>query len=143
MLNIYLFWFVIETMKQSILVIDDDLDLLMLLERILIEEGYYVETAANIHEAEEILSEIAPQLVLLDINVNGEDGRKLCWEIKNSGLYRPMKVIIMWAYDINTGRAILFGADDLLPKPFELEFLLYKIRYYLQQETGVQLPVRE
>jgi DNA-binding response OmpR family regulator len=49
----------------------------------------------------------------------------------------------MSAYDINTGRAILFGADDLLPKPFELEFLLYKIRYYLQQETGVQLPVRE
>jgi DNA-binding response OmpR family regulator len=130
-------------MKQSILVIDDDLDLLMLLERILVEEGYYVETAANINEAEEILSEIAPQLVLLDINVNGEDGRKLCWEIKNSGFYRPMKVIIMSAYDINTGRAVLFGADDLLPKPFELEFLLYKIRYYLQQPTGVQVSVKE
>jgi DNA-binding response OmpR family regulator len=55
--------------SKRILVIDDDIDLLMLLERCLQKQGYYVETAASLPEAEEIISDFIPDLVLLDINV--------------------------------------------------------------------------
>ena len=110
---------------KKILVVDDDVDLLMLLERLLNKEGFDVETAANLAEAEDIHAYFTPHLVLLDINVKGEDGRKLCWQLKNSGT--RVKVIIMSGYDYSVGRAVLFGADDLIPKPINTDYLLHRI----------------
>lgn len=113
--------------KNRILVVDDDLDLLMLLERMLIREGYEVETAASLPEAEEIISQFAPDLVLLDINIQGDDGRKLCWQLKKSGDDACIKVVLMSGFDISLNRAVLFGADSLLVKPFHTDFLLHRI----------------
>jgi DNA-binding response OmpR family regulator len=111
----------------SILIIDDDLDLLMLLERSLSAEGHTIETAASLTEAEELLWLFEPDIILLDINVNGEDGRKLCWKIKHDERYPSVKVIVMSGFDCSAERAVLFGADDIVAKPFETDFLLYKI----------------
>jgi DNA-binding response OmpR family regulator len=111
----------------SILIIDDDLDLLMLLERNLSSEGHLIETAASLAEAEEMLWLFEPAIILLDINVNGEDGRKLCWKIKHDDRFPCSKVIVMSGFDCSTERAVLFGADDIIAKPFETDFLLFKI----------------
>ncbi len=116
-----------EESNKRILIIDDDLDLLMLLERKLEKEGYSIETAASLLEAEELLVAFDPHLVLQDINVNGEDGRQLCWKIKNAASSTDIKVLIISGYDYSTGRAVLFGADALLPKPFHLDYLLQRI----------------
>ena len=125
-----------ENQCARILVIDDDIDLLMLLERRLQKEGYHVETAASLQEGQEIVPLFIPNLVLLDINVNGDDGRKLCWELKNSPPSPlPVKVIMMSGFDINQGRAILFGADELLPKPLNTEYLLLRIDELLKQKV--------
>ena len=110
---------------KRILVVDDDVDFLMLLERLLNKEGFIVETAANLAEAEDINAYFDPHLVLLDINVKGEDGRKLCWQFKNSGT--GVKVIIMSGYDFSLARAVLFGADDLIPKPINTDYLFHRI----------------
>jgi DNA-binding response OmpR family regulator len=114
-----------NVIAKRILVVDDDVDLLMLIERLLNKQGFVVETAANLAEAEDIFSYFGPQLVLLDINVKGEDGRKLCWKLKNNGT--GVKVIIMSGYDYSVGRALLFGADELIPKPINTEFLIHRI----------------
>jgi len=111
-----------------LLIIDDDIDLLMLLERSLLKEGYAVETAASLPEAEEIIPYFFPQLVLLDINVNGEDGRQLCWKLKHT--QKGVKVILMSGFDYSLSRAVLFGADDLIPKPLETALLLQKLDGY-------------
>ena len=118
---------------SRILIVDDDIDLLMLLERRLLKEGYDIETAASLSEAEEILPYFTPQLVLLDINVKGEDGRKLCWKLKKTERAKPLTVLIMSGYDHSTGRAVLFGADGLLPKPLNTEFLLHQVAFHLKQ----------
>ena len=123
---------------KRILIIDDDLDLLMLLERRLQKEGYTIETAASLKEAEELVEFFSPHLVLLDINVNGEDGRKLCWKLKKER-NNEVKVIIMSGYDYDTGRAVLFGADDLLPKPLHADFLLHRVDTHLQQAAPVNI----
>jgi DNA-binding response OmpR family regulator len=123
-------------LPKRILIIDDDLDLLMLLERQLDKRGYAVETAASLPEAEEILPQFLPDLVLLDININGEDGRQLCWKLKNSDDYPHSKVIIISGYDYSTGRALLFGADDLLPKPFHMEYLLHRVEDFLDDRNA-------
>ena len=120
-----------DRIPSRILVIDDDIDLLMLLERILRKQHYIVETAASIPEAEEIIPIFEPNLVLLDINIKGEDGRQLCWKLKKSDNPAPAKVLIMSGYDFNTGRALIFGADALLPKPLHIDFLLSQVEFHL------------
>ena len=113
--------------SKRILVVDDDIDLLLLLERQLKQQGYEAETAISLAEAEELVVYFDPHLVLLDINIRGEDGRQLCWKLKHQPVYRIPKVLIISGFDYNASRAALFGADDILPKPFNTEFLLNRI----------------
>ena len=120
---------------KRILIVDDDLDLLMLLDRRLQKEGYEIETAASLPEAEDIIATFSPHLLLLDINVNGEDGRQLCWRLKKSEIYKDVKVLIMSGYDYSTGRAALFGADNLLPKPLHTNILVHLVEAHLNPKT--------
>jgi DNA-binding response OmpR family regulator len=119
--------------KKRILVIDDDMDLLMLIERKLLKEGYEIETAVSLPEAEDIIPYFSPHLLLLDININGDDGRKLCWKLKKEDKDNNVKVLIMSGYDYDSNRAFLFGADELLPKPLNSDFLLQKIALHINQ----------
>lgn len=124
-----------KVVPKRILIIDDDVDLLMLLERRLEREGFGLETAASLSEAAEIIPSFAPHLILLDINVRGEDGRQLCWKLKHDHPEDPLKVVLMSGYDYSTSRAVLFGADDLLPKPLNTDYLLQCISQHLFHET--------
>lgn len=117
-----------EEFPKRILVVDDDVDLLMLLERRLKQQGYETETAISLPEAEEMVVYFDPHLVLLDINIRGEDGRQLCWKLKNQPLYRVPKVMIISGFDYSSSRAAIFGADDILPKPLNMDFLLSRIQ---------------
>ncbi|HZF66270.1 MAG TPA: response regulator [Chitinophagaceae bacterium] len=128
-----------EGTAKRILVVDDDIDLLMLLERCLLKEGYDVDTAASLFEAEEILPYFSPHLLLVDINVHGEDGRQLCWKWKKQQ-EKDVKIIIMSGYDYDVGRAVLFGADDLVTKPLYVEYLLLRIKSLLNEETTPFVP---
>jgi DNA-binding response OmpR family regulator len=122
-------------LQKRVLIIDDDIDLLMLLERRLEKEGYSIETAASLPEAEEIIPAFVPHLILLDINVNGDDGRQLCWKLKKSEDQYSVKVILMSGHDYSVGRAVLFGADELLPKPLITDYLLHRMDAHLYPNT--------
>lgn len=116
-----------DEVSKRILIVDDDVDLLMLLERKLKQQGYETETAISLPEAEELIVYFDPHLVLLDINIKGEDGRQLCWKLKHKPVYRVAKVMMISGYDCSPSRAALFGADDVLAKPFSMEFLLNRV----------------
>jgi len=116
-----------EEVSKRILIVDDDIDLLMLLERQLKCQGYETETAISLDEAEKLVVYFDPHLVVLDINIKGEDGRQLCWKLKHKPVYRVPKVLIISGFDYSASRAVLFGADDILPKPLNTEFLLNRI----------------
>lgn len=133
-----------QNTTMRILVVDDDIDLLMLLERTLQKHGYKVESAVSLAEAEYITAQFKPDLVLLDINLSGDDGRQLCWKIKHPTDGRQTKVILMSALFYPTSRTLLFGADDFIAKPFVTEFLLQKINAQLQEEPVTAMaPILE
>lgn len=123
---------------KRILLVDDDIDLLMLLERKLRKSDYIIESAASMPEAEYVLSLFKPDLVILDINIAGEDGRQLCWKIKHDKSIRDTKVILMSGYNYPINRQLLFGADDYLAKPFQSEYLCQKVDAFLNA-----VPVQE
>lgn len=116
-----------------VLVVDDDIDLLMLLERKLQQQGYKVESAVSLAEAEYISPLFKPDLVLIDINISGDDGRQLCWKIKHAAESQSTKVILMSGLYYPTSKTLLFGADDFIAKPFAAEFLLQKMSAQLQE----------
>jgi DNA-binding response OmpR family regulator len=122
-----------------VLVVDDDIDLLMLMERKLQQNGFVVESAVSLAEADYILSLFKPDLVLIDINVSGEDGRQLCWKIKHAPETSHTKVILMSALYYPTGRVLLFGADDFVAKPFPPEFVQQKIAALFQEKAMTAL----
>lgn len=132
-----------ENLQSKILIIDDDVDLLMLLERRLNKEGYWVESAVSLSEGRDILHHWKPELVLLDININGEDGRCLAWELKSDPHFAQTPVILISGFDTSHRRAALFHADTVLPKPLDSGLLIDTLRFYLQA-GGTQLTtVRE
>jgi DNA-binding response OmpR family regulator len=127
--------------KKRILLVDDDIDLLMLLERKLQKEGYVIESAGSMPEAEYVLSLFKPDLVILDINIAGEDGRQLCWKIKNTGDNREAKVILMSGYNYAINKQLLFGADDFVAKPFQSEYLRQRVEDLLVEIYNNELNI--
>jgi CheY-like chemotaxis protein len=126
---------------KRILLVDDDIDLLMLLERKFQKTDYIIESAASMPEAEYVFSLFKPHLVILDINVAGDDGRQLCWKIKNTGDNRDAKVVLMSGYNYTINRQLLFGADDYVAKPFQSEYLMQKVESLLNEALPVPVPI--
>ena len=126
---------------KRILLVDDDIDLLMLLERKLQKSGYIIESAGSMPEAEYVLSLFKPDLVILDINVAGDDGRQLCWKIKNTGDNRNAKVILMSGYNYAINRQLLFGAEDFVAKPFQSEYLTQKVESLLVDPSPQEVNI--
>ncbi len=111
----------------KIMIIEDDLDLLHGLRFLL--QAYHCKICP-LSDADEILKTVGllqPDLILLDIKLDHSNGLDVCKEIKNSYLGN-MPVYIMSGLPDVDKKAYEAGADYFLPKPFDSETLLAKIR---------------
>ncbi len=117
---------------KKILVIDDDIYIGNMLEEILTKEGYGVSRAYSGTEAILVLSQIRPDLVLLDLMLPGLNGEEVLPEIKG------IPVIIMSAkVDIdNKVNLLLGGAVDYVTKPFHIKELLARIAVQFRNLAG-------
>lgn len=115
---------------KRILVVDDNEDLTQIVSLVLKSNGYEVETCNSIPDAHSYVKDWQPEVLVLDINVSGEDGRYFCSNLKEN-TNTPVKVILMSGYDNNLGAAIWHGADDFIAKPFGMEELVGKVKLQL------------
>ena len=115
---------------KRILVVDDNEDLTQIVSLVLKSNGYEVQTCNTITDAHSYVTDWQPEVLVLDINVSGEDGRYFCSNLKESNT-SPLKVILMSGYDNNLGAAIWHGADDFIAKPFGMEELVGKVKLQL------------
>lgn len=115
----------------KILVSDDDPAILEVLQLILEDEGYEVETSID-GEAIYKLERDYPNLLLLDIWMSGMDGREICRYVKNQRGIKHIPVIMLSANKYTEAMAKECGADDFLLKPFEAEELLALVHKYIQ-----------
>ncbi len=123
-----------KTSKSKILIVDDDPNILLSVEFLLVKNGYDVLVARNGMEAMEIIQEIIPDIVLLDIMMPDVDGYVICEYIKKNERTKNTKVIFLSAKskeaDIDFGYEI--GADLYMIKPFSTRTLLEKITELLK-----------
>lgn len=119
----------------KILLVDDSDHLIALLSQILIQEGYEVETAVSKKELVNHLLSITPDLIFLDIRLSGDDGRKICRDLKANSTYRDIPIVLMSADADLLETFADYNADDMIGKPFDRALVLEKARNLLKQPS--------
>lgn len=119
-------------MNKRILIIDDDEDILDILHIIFRDEGFNV-VVSNTGDAADNIHIINPDLIVLDVRIEGSPkrGDQICAEIKANYPGKKMPVVLVSA---ETDLAILAngcGADFYIKKPFDIYDLLLKVKSYL------------
>ncbi len=117
---------------STILLIDDDPDLLTLLSMILKKEGYRVEVAEDGESGLEMAIQLQPDLILLDIMMPGVDGWEACREIRKITT-APIIYLTAKREESDIVRGLQLGADDFIPKPFRRHELTARIEAVLRR----------
>jgi two-component system phosphate regulon response regulator OmpR len=129
-----------ESQQQTrILVVDDDVRLRNLLQRFLEEQGYNVKTVPDAVQMDRALSRELFALIVLDLMLPGEDGMAICRRLRGEGNNIPVIMLTAKGADSDRISGLEAGADDYLPKPFNPQELLARIKAVLRRQVR-ELP---
>lgn len=118
----------------KILVVDDTLDNVNLLSKMLTDSGYKVRKALNGQMALMGVQASPPDLILLDINMPDINGYEVCEKLKAEEKTRGIPVIFLSALDdvLDKVKAFKVGAVDYITKPFQFEEVLARVENHLK-----------
>jgi two-component system OmpR family response regulator len=128
--------------KGPVLIVDDEPDIVDFLTTVLRDEGYVTDAATDGVEALAKIDEVKPSLVILDLMMPRMSGSEVLDAMrKKRGPSRP-SVIVLSAKSTHQDilDALEKGADDFIPKPFDLEDLLLRIRVWLDRAQPTETP---
>ncbi|SDE63905.1 two-component system, OmpR family, alkaline phosphatase synthesis response regulator PhoP [Mucilaginibacter pineti] len=116
---------------KKIVLVDDDSDIRDIMTFILESEGYTVIGLDKGLRALETITEVRPDLVLLDAMLGDMDGRDICKSLKQQAVTRAIPVVIVSAsHGWHTAHEKKCGADNYLPKPFDIADLVSQVKQY-------------
>jgi len=121
----------------SILVVDDEREILRALQRSLTAHGYKVFTARSGEEAIEVFARHRPDLLLLDLLLPGISGLEVVRQVRAASNV-PIIVLSVKEAEHDKVEALDFGADDYVAKPFGMNEVLARIRVALRHVARVQ-----
>ena len=123
-----------EELKKSLLIVDDDREILQLLRSFLNKHGYDAFTAERTEFADKIMSTHKLDLLILDVMMPGEDGFAYCRRVRAQS---DIPIIMLTALGEETDRIVglEIGADDYLPKPFNPRELLARVKAVLRRSN--------
>lgn len=115
-----------------LIIVDDEVDIRAMVADYLARDGYAVSRCANGVEFDAVLQAGPADLVILDVSMPGEDGISIARRIRAAGM---TPIIMLTAMDDVVDRIVGLevGADDYLPKPFDLRELRARIRAVLRR----------
>jgi two-component system response regulator MprA len=119
-------------MDERILVIEDDEEILLLMQRALVFDGYKVLLADDGPLGLEVAQKERPALIILDLMLPGMDGMEVCKRLRQ---FTKSPIMMVTAKDKISERVsgLDAGADDYLVKPFDIEELLARVRALLRR----------
>lgn len=125
--------------KYNILIVDDSETNLVLLEAILVDDGYNVQKAYSAREAVELLTKSVPHLILLDLLMPNENGFDLLKKLKSGENYNNIPIIIVTAFANQENKIIAknLGAEDVIEKPIDIPEFLDKVHKVLEDNKNI------
>jgi CheY-like chemotaxis protein len=115
-------------MCESILVVEDNNDLLLLFRLVLESAGYKVTTVDNGQDALNFLETIQPRLVLMDIMMPKISGLEVARQIKEKLNYQALPILLVSGVDhLKEEQLDDSKADDIIYKPFDLDILISRV----------------
>jgi len=122
-------------MSSTILIVEDEIELVRVLRDYLERAGFRVQAASNGTEAVSHFRQAAPDLVLLDLNLPGLDGLDVARQMRRSS---EVPIIMVTARVEETDRLIglELGADDYITKPFSPREVVARVRAVLRRAQG-------
>ncbi len=124
-------------MIKYILVVDDDKEVREILTFALRHNGFEVDVASNGQQLQRHLTQRLPDLIILDVMMPGEDGFRLCHNLRHNPTTHRIPVIIMTAHAEHIYQRISadVGADQHITKPFHPLEVVEKVRALLATEN--------
>lgn len=119
--------------RETILIVDDDMDIILLLRKALESEGYLTTYAMNGNEAIRKANDPVLSLILLDIVMPDLNGLNVCKRIRDE---ISVPIIFLSAKDREIDKIIglELGADDYITKPFSVDEVIARVKSHLRRE---------
>jgi two-component system, OmpR family, alkaline phosphatase synthesis response regulator PhoP len=123
--------------NASILVADDEPNIVLSLEFLLKQAGFRVRTVSDGEAALAAIAQEPPDLVLLDVMIPGRDGFAVCQEIRGNPAWQNIRIMMLTAKggEVQREKGLSLGADEYVTKPFSTRDLVERIRRMLQPRT--------
>jgi DNA-binding response OmpR family regulator len=120
---------------KKILLVDDEVDLVETVRFPLEMEGYHVLVSYNGEDALNQARKENPDLILLDLMLPKLDGYKVCRLLKFDERYKHIPILMLTAKTQEKDKVLGLetGADEYITKPFEMDFLMEKVKEYLSK----------
>jgi DNA-binding response OmpR family regulator len=127
-------------MTHSVLVVDDEPNIVLSLEFLMRKAGYTVRVARTGEEAMQAIEAERPDLVLLDVMIPGRNGFEVCQAIRADPALATVKIVMLTAKgrEIEREKGLALGADDYITTPFSTRDVVDRVRTLL--ETGGVAP---
>lgn len=121
--------------STTILVVEDNPDLVTLLQRLLSEQGYVVRSARDGDSGLSSALEDEPDMLILDIGLPHRDGLEVVQELRRQGINAPTLMLTARGEIADRISGLEAGADDYLVKPFDSDELVARVRALLRRSA--------
>lgn len=127
---------------QTILVVDDEVDILELVRYNLQKDGFSVHTVGTGEEALTAAQELLPAAIVLDVMLPGIDGVQVCNRLKKDERTQDIPVIMLTAKteEADMIAGLETGADDYITKPFSPKVLLARLKAVMRRTEAAATP---
>ncbi|MEA3055953.1 MAG: hypothetical protein QOD30_1385 [Actinomycetota bacterium] len=116
-------------MTETILIVDDEVDIAHLVAMNLADEGYETHLAHRGDDAVDLALQLRPDLIVLDLMLPGVDGVEVCRQLRKDPRTTSTSIIMLTARTLPRDRiaGLEAGADDYVDKPFDVDELLARV----------------
>jgi excisionase family DNA binding protein len=129
----------LESGKRKVLLVDDDVELVELMTKVLEEDGRFeVRVATTGFDAGMMVKEYRPDLIVLDVMLPDINGKEVCHRVRSDPTLEDVRIICIsgMVEEDKIQELRLSGADDFLHKPFDIEELIEHMCGQLEIESA-------
>ena len=125
-------------MGRSVLIVDDEPNIVRSLQFLMSKAGYRVRVARDGEQALDEIAKAQPDLVLLDAMMPKRDGFDVCQTIRANPGWSRVRIIMLTAKgrDIEREKGLAMGADDYITKPFSTKDVVSRVEKVLGPANG-------